>query len=154
GRATRNGPGRADGPGSRRDRPERQPGDATAPGARTRYAPDHSGRERAALSGAAHQVAHPPRAVAVRGPGADPAGPGSGPGGAGAGPLPAGAERSAARPRVSITIVPVTCRLDADLHADVEASAAAYETQYSDAMPLALLITTMVWEYLQKDQDC
>ena len=54
-------------------------------------------------------------------------------------------------PRIAIKTVPITCRLDADLHADVEASAAAYETQYGDTMPLALLITTMVWEYLQKD---
>jgi hypothetical protein len=47
--------------------------------------------------------------------------------------------------------VPITCRLNADLHADVEASAAAYKTQYGDAIPLALLITTIVREYLQKD---
>ena len=59
-----------------------------------------------------------------------------------------------ARPRVSSTIVPVTCRLDADLQADVEASAAAYEAQDGDAMPLALLSTTMVREYLRKDQAC
>jgi hypothetical protein len=52
------------------------------------------------------------------------------------------------------TIVPVTCRLDADLHPDVQASAAAYEAQDGDAMPLAVLITTIVQEYLQKDQAC
>jgi len=59
-----------------------------------------------------------------------------------------------ARPRVSSTIVPVTCRRDADLQVDVEACAAAYAAQYGAAMPLALLITTIVWEYLQKDQGC
>jgi len=48
----------------------------------------------------------------------------------------------------------VTCRLDADLHADVEASAAAYAAQDGDAMPLALLITTMVRESLQQEQAC
>jgi len=47
---------------------------------------------------------------------------------------------------VSITIVPVTCRRDADLHADVEASAAAYAAQDGDAMPLVLVSTTMMRE--------
>ena len=55
-------------------------------------------------------------------------------------------------PRVSIKTVPVTCRLDTDLHADPEAYAAAYEAQYGEAIPLAVLITTIVREYLQKDQ--
>ncbi len=55
-------------------------------------------------------------------------------------------------PRIAIKTVPVTCRLDADLHADLEAYAAAYEAQYGDAIPLAVLITTIVREYLQKDQ--
>jgi hypothetical protein len=55
-------------------------------------------------------------------------------------------------PRITIKTVPITCRLDADLHADLEAYAAAYEAQYGDAIPLALLITTIVREYLQKDQ--
>ena len=55
-------------------------------------------------------------------------------------------------PRVSIKTVPVTCRLDADLHADLEAYAAAYEAQYGDAIPLAVLMTTIVRDYLQKDQ--
>ena len=41
-----------------------------------------------------------------------------------------------------------------DLQADVEASAAASEAQDGDAMPLALLRTTLVREYLQKDQAC
>jgi hypothetical protein len=50
--------------------------------------------------------------------------------------------------------VPGTCRRDADLQADVEAAAVASETPYGDAMPLALLITTMVQEYLRKDQAC
>jgi len=36
----------------------------------------------------------------------------------------------------------------------VEASAAASEAQDGDAMPLALLRTTLVREYLQKDQAC
>jgi hypothetical protein len=55
-------------------------------------------------------------------------------------------------PRITIKTVPVTCRLDADLHADLEASAAAYEAQYGDAIPLAVLITTIVRDYLHKDQ--
>ena len=55
-------------------------------------------------------------------------------------------------PRIAIKTVPVTCRLDADLHADVEASAAAYEVQDGDAIPLAVLITTIVRDDLQKDQ--
>jgi hypothetical protein len=57
-------------------------------------------------------------------------------------------------PRIAIKTVPVPCRLDADLHADLEASAAAYEAQYGDAIPLAVLITTIVRDYLQKDQAC
>ena len=57
-------------------------------------------------------------------------------------------------PRVSITTVPVTCRLDADLHTDLQAYAAAYEAQYGEAMPLAVLITTIVRDSLQKDQAC
>jgi hypothetical protein len=61
----------------------------------------------------------------------------------GTAPCGSHALRRAARPRVSITIVPVTCRLDADLQADVEASAAAYEAQYGDAIPRAMLITTL-----------
>ena len=56
-------------------------------------------------------------------------------------------------PRITIKTVPITCRLDADLHADLEAYAAAYEAQYGEAIPLALLITTIVREYLQKDQS-
>ena len=36
----------------------------------------------------------------------------------------------------------------------MEASAAASEAQDGDAMPLALLLTTLVREYLQKDQAC
>ena len=48
--------------------------------------------------------------------------------------------------------VPVTCRLDVALHADLEAYATAYEVQYREAMPLAVLMTTIVREYLQKDQ--
>ncbi len=55
-------------------------------------------------------------------------------------------------PRVSIKTVPVTCRLDADLHTDLQAYAAAYEAQYGEAIPLAVLITTIVRDYLQKDQ--
>jgi hypothetical protein len=55
-------------------------------------------------------------------------------------------------PRVSLKTVPVTCRLDADLHADLQAYAAAYEAQYGEAIPLAVLITTIVRDYLQKDQ--
>jgi len=55
-------------------------------------------------------------------------------------------------PRVVIKTVPVTCRLDADLHADLEAYAAAYEAQYGEPIPLAVLITTIVRDYLQKDQ--
>ena len=55
-------------------------------------------------------------------------------------------------PRVSLTTVPVTCRLDADLHTDLQAYAAAYEAQYGDAIPLAVLITTIVRDYLHKDQ--
>jgi len=35
---------------------------------------------------------------------------------------------------------------------DLEAYAAAYEAQYGEAIPLAVLITTIVREYLQKDQ--
>jgi hypothetical protein len=50
--------------------------------------------------------------------------------------------------------VPITCRPDADLHADREASAAAYAALTGDAMPLALLITTIVRESLQKEQGC
>jgi hypothetical protein len=65
-----------------------------------------------------------------------------------------GRDGGTARPCVSITIVPVICRLDADLQADVEASAAAYAVQDGDAMPLALLITTIVRESLQKEQGC
>ena len=55
-------------------------------------------------------------------------------------------------PRMTIKTVPVTCRLDADLHADLEAYAAAYEAQYGEAMPLTVLITTIVRDYLHKDQ--
>ena len=55
---------------------------------------------------------------------------------------------------MSITIVPVTCRLDADLHADVEASAAAYAAQDGEAMALPVLITTIVRDDLQREQDC
>jgi len=55
-------------------------------------------------------------------------------------------------PRVSNKTVPVTCKLDIDLHADLEAYAAAYEAQYGEAIPLAVLITTIVRDYLQKDQ--
>src|SRR5262245_49722548 len=55
-------------------------------------------------------------------------------------------------PRITIKTVPITCRLDADLHADLEAYAAAYEAQYGEAIPLAVLITTIVRVYLQKDQ--
>jgi hypothetical protein len=55
-------------------------------------------------------------------------------------------------PRIAIKTVSVTCRLDADLHADLEAYTAAYEAQYGDAIPLAVLITTIVRDYLQKDQ--
>ena len=51
-------------------------------------------------------------------------------------------------------MVPITCRLDADLRAHLEASAAASEAQYGDVMPLALLSTTMVREYLRQDQAC
>src|SRR5262249_22563792 len=55
-------------------------------------------------------------------------------------------------PRIAMKTVPVTCRLDADLHADLEAYAAAYEAQYGEAIPLAVLMTTIVRDYLQKDQ--
>jgi hypothetical protein len=49
--------------------------------------------------------------------------------------------------------VPIACRLDADLHADREASAAS-EAQDGDAMPRTMLITTMVRDSLQRDQAC
>ena len=55
-------------------------------------------------------------------------------------------------PHVTMKTVPVTCRLDVALHADLEAYAAAYEVQYGEAIPLAVLMTTIVREYLQKDQ--
>src|SRR5262249_22478902 len=55
-------------------------------------------------------------------------------------------------PRITIKTVSVTCRLDADLYADLEAYATAYEAQYGEAIPLAVLITTIVRDYLQKDQ--
>jgi hypothetical protein len=55
---------------------------------------------------------------------------------------------------VSVTTVPVTCRLDADLQADVEACAAASAAQDGAAMRLALLITTIVRESLRGDQAC
>jgi hypothetical protein len=55
-------------------------------------------------------------------------------------------------PRVSIKTVPVTCRLDADLHTDLQAYAAAYHAQYGEEMTLPMLITTMVRDYLQRDQ--
>ena len=35
-------------------------------------------------------------------------------------------------PRIAIKTVPVTCRLDADLHADLEAYAVAYGAQYGE----------------------
>jgi hypothetical protein len=55
-------------------------------------------------------------------------------------------------PRMTIKTIPVTCRLDADLYADLEAYAAAYEAQYGEAIPLAVLMTTIIRDYLQKDQ--
>ena len=55
-------------------------------------------------------------------------------------------------PHVTMKTIPVTCRLDVALHADLEAYAAAYEAQYGEAIPLAVLMTTIVREYLQKDQ--
>ena len=55
-------------------------------------------------------------------------------------------------PRIAIKTVPVTCRLDADLHADLEAHAVAYEAQYGEAIPVAVLIPTIVRDYLRKDQ--
>ncbi len=56
-------------------------------------------------------------------------------------------------PRMAIKTIPVTCRLDADLHAEVEAYAAAYEAQDGDAIALPVLITTIVRDSLQRDQD-
>ena len=55
-------------------------------------------------------------------------------------------------PHVTMKTVPVTCRLDVDLHADLEAYAAAYEAQCGEAIPLAVLMTTIIRDYLQKDQ--
>jgi len=50
-------------------------------------------------------------------------------------------------PRLAATGVPYRI-----VHADLEAYAAAYEAQYGEAIPLAVLITTIVRDYLQKDQ--
>jgi len=56
-------------------------------------------------------------------------------------------------PRITIKTVPITCRLDADLHADLEAYAAMFEAERGKPIPLPTLITTIVQDYLQHDPD-
>ena len=56
-------------------------------------------------------------------------------------------------PRVSLKTVSVACKLDADLHADLEAYAAAYQAEHGDTMPIPTLIVTILWDYLQHDPD-
>jgi len=56
-------------------------------------------------------------------------------------------------PHVAVTTVAVTCKFDADLHADLEAYAAMFEAERGKPIPLPTLIATIVQDYLQHDPD-
>lgn len=56
-------------------------------------------------------------------------------------------------PRVPTTTVKVTCELDTDVHADLEAYAAAYEAHHGAPISLSKLLNTIVWDYFRRDLD-
>jgi hypothetical protein len=56
-------------------------------------------------------------------------------------------------PHVPTTTVKVTCELDADVHADLEAYAAVHEAERGTPIALSKLLNTIVWDYLRHDPD-
>src|SRR5262249_27020168 len=76
------------------------------------------------------------------------------PGGARRAPRTGGSPMSMSLPRLTPTgrAIKVTCRMPADLHADLEAYAAAYQRHYGEAIALPALLMAILRDYLSKDR--